>query len=137
MLIRILATATTLALLTGCGPGLSGSWTIEVTDADDCTMELEIDTKGDDAEGEADVECRLFFQFYDELVYYDMEADGVDITGDWDKKGGDFEIEIEFYDDFFEDDVEITLEGELDGDDIEGDVMVDGDDFGEFEGERD
>ncbi len=126
-----------LTLAAGCqilGPNMTGDWDIDVVDADDCTMELELEQEGDDLEGEADIECRLFFTVSGESYYYDLSARGVDVDGDID--GDEFELEIEFYDDFFEDDVEMVLFGELDGDDIDGDIELFGDDWGEFEGRR-
>jgi hypothetical protein len=126
-----------LALM-GCGllgSPMQGDWAVELVDADQCTVDMEVEQSGSDLDGEADVNCRLFFSYGGESYYYDMEARGAELSGDFD--GGDFEITIEFYDEFYEDDIEITLEGEVDGEDIDGDVEVNGDDFGDFEGALD
>jgi hypothetical protein len=124
-------------LLTGCGllgPSLEGRWDVELTDLDDCTAEIDLVQDGDDLSGDADVFCRVYFEYSGELFYYDFEESKADVEGSRD--GADFELEITFYDDFFEYEVEVVLEGTLDGDRIEGDAEIDGDDAGEFEGER-
>ncbi len=129
-----------LAALTGCDlldGKMSGDWDLEAVDADDCTMTMEIDQSGDELEGESDVDCLLFLTIGDDFFTYDMEASNADVEGDIDRDDGDFEIEVSFYDDFFEGEIVIELSGEVDGDDIEGEIIVDGDDFGDFEGEKD
>ncbi len=135
---NLLATTALVLLVGGCdliGPKMQGDWEVEVVDADDCTLDLEIDQKGKDLEGEADVKCNIYFSFYGEVYNYEMDHDNVDIEGEID--GDKFEIVLEFYDDFYEDDIEVVLTGEVDGEDIEGEVEVDGDELGDFEGSRD
>jgi hypothetical protein len=114
---------------------MEGDWELEVVDADDCTMELEIEQDGDELDGEAEVHCVLFFDVGGELWYYEMESDDADLTGDVD--GDRFELVVSFYDDFYEEEIEIVLDGQRDGDDLEGDIEVDGEDYGDFEGSRD
>ena len=129
-----------LLFLAGCdalGPGLNGDWDLEVVNADDCSMTLELEQAGEDIDGDADVDCMLFFNIYGEVFSFTLEAKGADVKGDIDKKDGEFDLEVSFYDSFFEDEIVIELSGEMDGDDIEGDIVVDGADFGEFEGSRD
>jgi len=118
-------------------PDITGDWEIELTDADHCLITMELEQDGDELEGEADVECRIFFTYDGESYYYDVDARGVDLEGELDLDRMDFEIDLEFYDDFFDENIEITLEGEVDGDQMEGDAEVFGDDWGEFEGELD
>lgn len=136
MTTRFLTTVLLVSTLGGCnlfGPRMTGDWSVEVLDADDCTADLEIEQKGDELSGEADLFCRLFFQVEGETYYYDLEARGVDLEGDID--GDEFELRFEFRDELY-DKVEVVLIGELDGDDIEGEVEINGDYFGDFEGER-
>jgi hypothetical protein len=124
-------------LSTGCdlfGPSMTGTWDVEVVDADDCTVELELEQHGDEISGEADLFCRVYFSYYGETFYYDYDEGHVDVEGDID--GDEFELILEFWDDVFEYDAEVVLTGTLDGDEIEGEVELDGDEFGDFEGDR-
>ena len=116
---------------------ITGDWELELTDAEHCLITLEIEQDGDDLDGEADVECRIFFNYDGEYYYYDMEVRGADLEGDIDLDRMDFEIEIEFYDSFFEENIKVVLEGDIDEDEMKGDAEVFGEDWGEFEGELD
>jgi len=116
------------------GSHLDGKWEIELVDADDCQIDLDIEQDGDDLEGEADINCVLFYEYYGEVWSYEMEHDGVDLTGEVD--GEDFEIELEFYDEYFDEDLEFVLVGEVEDDEMDGDAELSGTDFGEFEGSR-
>jgi len=133
-------TSLLLLLVSGCGtlgPGLSGDWEVEVVEAESCTMEMELDQSGEDIEGEADLDCTIFYTFYGENFWYQMEASNADVEGEIDRSDGDFELEVNFYDTFYEEEIVIELSGELDGDDIEGEVILFDSDWGDFEGSRD
>jgi len=133
--------STLLLLITGgCdafGPGLNGSWEVEAVDVDACTMDLELDQNGDDVDGEADLACTMFFNIYGEQFYYEMEASNADVEGDIDKSDGEFDLEVSFYDSFFEEEIVIELSGEIDKDEMEGEIVVADADWGDFEGRRD
>ena len=85
-----MATRTWMTLLTalslnlgGCnliGPNMVGDWEVDVVDADDCNLEMEIEQKQGELTGEADLSCRLFFDIYGEQFYYDMVEDGLDLN---------------------------------------------------------
>ena len=118
-------------LLGGCVPTLGGAWNIDMDDADDCSMELEVEQVGDDVDGEADVDC---------LVYLDggnahrMEEAHADVDGDRD--GDDFVLRVSFFEDGIGD-IEFELDGGFDAiDTLEGDAELNGADFGDFSGER-
>jgi hypothetical protein len=135
-----LATLTLAAsLFSGCAvlTPMQGDWEVELTDADDCTVALELEQTGDEVEGEADLTCRIYITSGGETYTYDMEEDGIEVVGEFDRDGNEFTLELEFYDSFFEADIEIVLEGELDEDELEGDAEINGEDWGEFEGELD
>jgi len=123
-----------LLLVAGCdlfGSRLAGDWDIEVIDAERCGMEVELEGSKDDVEGEGEIDCRIYFEG---SYYYDIVNDDAEVEGDLD--GDAFELEVTFYDDFFEEELSSTLEGEVDGDEMSGDIYIEGEWFGEFEGER-
>lgn len=113
---------------------IDGKWEIDFIDADDCQVDIDIEQDGEDLEGEADVYCVLYYDYYGELWTYVMEYDGADVEGEVD--GEDFEIEIEFYDEVIGETVDLVLFGEFDDDEMEGDALLFGSDLGEFEGDR-
>jgi hypothetical protein len=133
-----IATLLLCPLLVACDPlfgsRLEGRWDIELTDFDDCGGELDLEQDGRDVFGDADVFCRVYFEVDGELYYYDFEESRADVEGRRD--GSDFDLTITFWDDFFEYEVEVVLEGTVDGDRMDGDAEIDGDDAGEFEGDR-
>ena len=138
---RFIISATLLGLVACDLPSklidITGDWKLELTDAEACLIELEVEQDGDKLEGDALVECRVYFWIGDEQYYYDLEEDRVELDGEIDLDDGEFEIDLEFYDDYFEMNIEIVLEGEVDGDEMDGDVEILGDDWGSFKGELD
>ena len=127
--------AAVMSLLTvGCDmfSPATGSWELEVEDADRCTVDMDIEQAGDELSGEADVSCRIFFNYDGEVYYYDMEQRGVYIEGDYDE--GDIELEMRFYDDFLADNIEVIIEGELEDGEFEGELLLEGDLFGDVSG---
>ena len=118
-------------------PDITGVWELELVDADHCLVSLDLEQDGEDIYGEADLECTLYFSIDGESYTYEMEADGAKLEGTFDFDRQEFEVEFEFYDDLFEQDIEIALEGEVFVDEMEGEVTLGGEDWGEFEGELD
>ena len=110
----------------------AGSWELEVEDAERCIIDMDLEQDADDLDGDADVSCRLYFTYYDELYYYDLEHRNVSVTGDYDQ--GEVELELRFYDDFYETTIEIDIEGELEDGDFEGEMILGGNYFGDLAG---
>jgi hypothetical protein len=126
----------TLSGLLGCNkaPEMTGTWEIEFVDAYDCGLELELEQYGDELEGEADFHCVTFPVIDDQEYEYEMSYRGVEVEGEF--EDGEFELELTIRDDLWGT-WDLVLEGELDIDELEGDVEVNGEDLGEFEGELD
>lgn len=111
----------------------AGSWELEVDDAERCTVDMEIEQSGEDLVGEADIDCRIYFSINGESYYYDLEERNVDVEGEYD--GGEIELEMSFFDDFLDSSMEIVIEGELEEGEFEGELILDGDEFGDISGD--
>ena len=111
----------------------AGSWELEVEDAERCYIDMDLDQEADELDGDADVFCRLYFTYGDELYYYDLDHRSVSVTGDYDQ--GDVELELSFYDDFYETTIEIEIEGELEDGEFEGEMILGGSYFGDLAGD--
>ena len=132
--IKLISVPVILGLFVGCTSPLQGEWEIEATDADDCTFDANISAEGDELYGDVDVACRLFFYIGSDLYYYDLDESRADLEGRT-FSGDDFEFEVSFYDQTLQDDkIVFEFEGRLYDDIMEGDISLDGSDFGEFEG---
>ncbi len=113
---------------------ITGEWEIGLEDAERCDFRLELEQEDDEIEGEAHVECRIYLNIDGETYYYDVDERDADVEGEL-EEDGDFELVVEFWDDVFGAELSFEFEGEVEDDEMEGDVTLDGSDWGEFAGE--
>jgi hypothetical protein len=122
-----------------------GEWEIEMVDADHCEITLDLEQTDEELEGEADIECTVYWydSYFGEYYPFDLEVDGIDVEGEIDDDG-EFDIELDkftvtfydgYWDSYWDATYEVVLEGEVDDGDIDGDVEVNGEDWGEIEGD--
>jgi len=133
---NLLITALIGLFSTGCdllNQQAAGTWELEVEDAEMCELELELEQDGEDLEGEADLLCRLYFSYDGETFYYDLQTNGADVEGSY--EDGEVELEASFYDEGFDAEIRLEIEGELEDGEFEGELMLDGDYFGDLSGE--
>jgi len=135
---RLINTALLPSLfLSGCAlrAPAAGDWELEVEDADMCEIEMELEQDGEDVFGDADVNCRIFFNYGGEVYYYDLEARGADVEGEFDFNDSEITLEISFYDNYLEDTIELEIEGEIEEDEFDGELWINGDRFGDIQGD--
>lgn len=113
---------------------MSGEWEVELEDAERCDFRFELEQEDDEIEGEALVECRIYFTLDGESYYYDIDERNADVEGEV-EDDGDFELVVEFWDEVLGADLTFEFEGEVEDDEMEGDVTLDGSDWGDFAGE--
>jgi len=113
----------------------AGEWELEVEDVEHCELTMMIEQSGEDLEGSADLDCVTAVYIDGEYYSYPVQEYGVAVEGEYDD--GDVELRLEYYDELFEGTVEIEIEGELDEDEFEGELIVDGDYWGDVVGDVD
>jgi len=126
-----------LALLSGCSlfTPAAGRWDLEVEDADDCGMEMTLEQSSSALTGDADISCRIYFEYGGEYYSYDIEARGVAVDGRYDKEFGDVDLELSFYDEELQTEIELEVEGDLRDGWFEGELFMNGERFGDLTGD--